>query len=160
MLHGQLGHAILDYDVGSTEATAIGRYVHTLVQVRHAHGNELADEALAAQVLERAREVLLILDHADYVAVYEDHVYGLVGDLEPGERVAVLDAQVEGQLDQLLLLAVGGDVGHECQIFDQTARLTFGRVRGTQHAPLRRLQRTRSRHFARFLKLDSSTKKE
>lgn len=76
-----------------------------------------------------------------------------IGDLHAAERVTILDAQIERQTHEMLLLRVGGDVSHERKILDETARLSLGRVRRTQHAPLRRLQRTRSGHFACLLEL-------
>jgi hypothetical protein len=45
------------------------------------------------------------------------------------------------------------DVGHEGEILDQTASFTFWGVRGAEHSPLTRLQRTRSTDLSGFFEL-------
>ena len=109
------------------------------MQQRHAHGHKLADESLASQQLEGFYEASVVPDEANDVAIYEYHVGVGAADLEAAQRVTVLDTKLKRQLDELLLLAVGRDVSHKCQVFDKTARLSFWRVRGTKHSPLRRL---------------------
>eukprot|EP00965_Chrysotila_dentata_P010429 339622-Pleurochrysis_carterae.AAC.1 len=51
------------------------------------------------------------------------------------------------------LVVVGGDVRREGEVLDESARLSLGRIRRAEHPPLRRLQRARTAHLARLLKL-------
>ena len=74
-------------------------------------------------------------------------------ELLPDQQQQRLDAQDVGERAKGFLLVVGGDVGHERQVFHQAARFTLRRVRGAEHAPLRRLQRSRPGHLPGFLKL-------
>ena len=62
-------------------------------------------------------------------------------------------AEHERDFNDRFLLYVGGDVGHERQVFDQSAGFSFGCVARTQHSPLARLQRPRAADFACLLKL-------
>ena len=123
------------------------------MQQRNTHGHKLADEPLASEQLECFDEASVIPDETNDITVYEYHVGVGATDLQAAQGVTVLDAKLKRQLDELLLLAVCRDVSHECQVFDKTASFSFGCVRGTKHSPLRRLQRTRTRHFTGFFKL-------
>ena len=44
-------------------------------------------------------------------------------------------------------------MGHEGEVLDEAATLALGRVAGTEHAPLRGLQRPGTAHLTRLLKL-------
>ena len=54
----------------------------------------------------------------------------------------VLNTHVKGEPNERGLLNLSGDVGHECQVLDQTARLALRSVRWAEHTPLRGLQGT------------------
>ncbi len=122
--------------VKPAQTTAVRRDVDALVRMRDAYGYELTNDALASQSFDVARESRRLAHKPDDVAVDEDNVAVAKRDLHAVERVAILDAQIERQTHQVSLLGVCGDVRHECEVLDETARFAFRCVRRTQHAPL------------------------
>lgn len=64
-----------------------------------------------------------------------------------------LDADEEADVPDGLLVNIGRDVGHEGEVLDEATGFSLGRVARAQHAPLARLERTRSTDLARLLEL-------
>ena len=81
---------------------------------------------------------------AEDATVQEDDVAGVCVELFGADESDVEHAEVVGDLSQRLLVLVGCDVREDGERLHQTALLSFGRVAGTHHAKLRRLQGARS----------------
>lgn len=88
---------------------------------------------------------------AEDATVQEDDVAGVRVELLGADEADVEHAEVVGDLTQRLFVLVGGDVREDGERLDQTALLSFGRVAGTHHAELRRLQGSRSADLLRLL---------
>ena len=74
-------------------------------------------------------------------------------DTNNERRRRTLDADEEANVPDRNLLDIGRDVGHEREVLHESARLPLGRVARAQHAPLTRLERSRSRDLSRLLEL-------
>ena len=82
-----------------------------------------------------------------YITIYKHHVRVRAAYFKATQHMEVFTAKIVRQFDELLLFAVRGDVGHEGQVFNEATRFSFGRVRGTEHSPLGRLQWAGTRYL-------------
>ena len=69
------------------------------------------------------------------------------------ERRRTFDADEEADVPNRLLLDIRRDVGHEGEVLDESARLSFGGITRAEDTPLTRLERTRTRDLPRLLEL-------
>jgi hypothetical protein len=159
---GELGHVrgghggqlLLDDDERAADAAGVGGDVHRALRRVQLHRDELAQAAAPAERAERAHERLRVAVDAEQHAVDEDEGAARVGaEVEAGEHVHVLHAQVHRQPRDRRLLVVRRHVRGERKVFDEPARLALGRVGRAEHAPLRGLERARARDLARLLEL-------
>lgn len=66
------------------------------------------------------------------------------------EESGIFDPEVDADAVQRLRVLVISHVSQQREVLDETTGLSLWRVSGTNHAPLRSLQRARTRHLARL----------
>lgn len=66
------------------------------------------------------------------------------------EESGIFDPEVDADAVQRLRVLVISHVSQQREVLDETTGLSLWRVSGTNHAPLRGLQRARTRHLARL----------
>ncbi len=96
---------------------------------------------------------MVIFDDAKDVTVEKDGKDFLVWKFFPGQEMNILYANIESKSCQGLFKRLCGDMGHQGQVFDQPASLSFGGIWWAQHTPLTGLQGTRATDFSSLLKL-------
>ena len=122
---------MLDYNIRPAKPTAIRRHIDALVRVGHAQRHELTNKSSPPERFEIAHKSLVFPDNTDDVTIDKHEIQIRIGNLQAANRMNILNAEVVGEPNELLLLAVGRDVRHKRQILDETARFAFGRVTGT-----------------------------
>lgn len=126
-------------------------HLHRAAHLVVVDADELSQESSPPQLADGVDEGVRLRVDAEDATVQEDDVAGVRVELLGADEADVEHAEVVGDLTQRLFVLVGGDVREDGERLDQTALLSFGRVAGTHHAELRRLQGSRSADLLRLL---------
>lgn len=165
--------AVLDDDHGATNATSVRSDMDGLLLDVDVDTDELGDLAVATEEAELGDEARTAARETEHVSVEVDDEVPFGVHLCPIEDVDIcearstvsgatwlkdggrrtFDSDEEANVPNRLLLDIGRDVGHERQVLDESARLSFGGITRAEDTPLTRLERTRSRDLARLLEL-------
>ena len=102
--------------------------MHRLVVHVGVNADELRHESLATQTAELRHEAVRRMRHAQHIAVQKHNErVGLV-QLGAREQIDIFETECVAQTHDRCFVDVRRDMRHQCQILDQTARFTLGRV--------------------------------